>query len=86
MEEFSPVALLGEFIRIPSVNPEGEPGVEEPGEARLAARLKTLLSGLGAEVSLRKSFPGARTLLPSSRLTGPENPACFLLPTPIPSA
>lgn len=58
MKAFSPVELLGELIRIPSVNPEGDPGVAEPGEAVLAGHLAKLLSGLDAEVSLREVLPG----------------------------
>jgi acetylornithine deacetylase/succinyl-diaminopimelate desuccinylase-like protein len=58
MSPLSPVELLGELIRIPSVNPEGNPGVAEPGEAVLAASLAKLLSSLGAEVSLREVLPG----------------------------
>jgi acetylornithine deacetylase/succinyl-diaminopimelate desuccinylase-like protein len=80
MEEFSPVALLGEFIRIPSVNPEGEPGVEEPGEARLAARLKTLLSGLGAEVSLREVLPGRPNVVAQFPTDRPGKPRLLLAP------
>jgi acetylornithine deacetylase/succinyl-diaminopimelate desuccinylase-like protein len=58
MSVLSPVPLLGELIRIPSVNPEGDPGVAEPGEARLALHLESLLEELGAEVSLREVLPG----------------------------
>ena len=58
MKALSPVALLGELIRIPSVNPEGEPGVDEPGEARLAGYLEKLLNDLGAKVWLREVLPG----------------------------
>jgi len=58
MRALSPAALLSELIRIPSVNPEGEPGVNEPGEARLAEYLEKFLIGLGAEAWLREVLPG----------------------------
>ena len=58
MASLSPVALLGELIRIPSVNPEGDPGVQEPGEADLAQFLQAHLGALGAETSLREVLPG----------------------------
>ena len=58
MNVSSPVDLLGELIRIPSVNPEGDPGVPEPGEERLAGFLADHLRSLGAEVALREVLPG----------------------------
>ena len=75
MSALSPVELLGELIRIPSVNPEGDPGVAEPGEAVLAAFLAKLLSGLGAEVSLREVLPGRPNVVaqfPSDRAGKPK--------------
>ena len=58
MALLSPVALLGELIRIPSVNPEGDPGVQEPGEACVAEFLQAHLRTLGAETYLREVLPG----------------------------
>jgi acetylornithine deacetylase/succinyl-diaminopimelate desuccinylase-like protein len=75
MSSLSPVELLGEMIRIPSVNPEGDPGVAEPGEAVLAGYLAKLLSGLGAEVSLREVLPGRPNVVarfPSDRAGKPK--------------
>jgi acetylornithine deacetylase/succinyl-diaminopimelate desuccinylase family protein len=75
MSALSPVELLGELIRIPSVNPEGDPGVAEPGEAVLAAFLDKLLSDLGAEVSLREVLPGRPNVVarfPSDRNGKPK--------------
>ena len=75
MKALSPVALLGELIRIPSVNPEGEPGVDEPGEARLAGYLEKLLDELGAETSLREVLPGRPNVVarfPSDRAGKPR--------------
>ena len=75
MKALSPVALLGELTRIPSVNPEGEPGVDEPGEARLAGYLEKLLNDLGAEVWLREVLPGRPNVVarfPSDRAGKPR--------------
>lgn len=75
MKALSPVLLLGELIRIPSVNPEGEPGVDEPGEARLAGYLEKLLHELGAEASLREVLPGRPNVVarfPSDRAGKPR--------------
>jgi len=75
MQALSPAALLGELIRIPSVNPEGEPGVNEPGEARLAEYLEKFLIGLGAEAWLREVLPGRPNVVarfPSDREGKPK--------------
>lgn len=75
MKALSPIALLGELIRIPSVNPEGDPGVDDPGEARLACHLERLLSDLGAEVALREVLPGRPNVVarfPSDRSRKPR--------------
>jgi acetylornithine deacetylase/succinyl-diaminopimelate desuccinylase-like protein len=58
MNPLNPVRLLQELIRIPSVNPEGEPGVANPGEGDIAVALGKVLGDLGAEVSLREVLPG----------------------------
>ena len=75
MSRRSPVALLGELIRIPSVNPEGDPGVSDPGEAPLARFLEAYLVGLGAEVSVREVLPGRPNVVarfPSNRVGKPR--------------
>lgn len=75
MTSLSPVSLLGDLIRIPSVNPEGDPGVSEPGEARIAEHLAVILKDLGAEVSLREVLPGRPNVVarfPSDRTGKPR--------------
>ena len=70
MNPHNPVSLLQDLIRIPSVNPEGDPGVSDPGEARIAVALEKLLRELGAEVSLREVLPGRPNVVarfPSNR-------------------
>ena len=75
MNQLTPAGLLGELIRIPSVNPEGDAGVADPGEARLAAMLEKLLLGMGAEASLREVLPGRPNVVarfPSDRSGKPR--------------
>lgn len=52
------VELLQDLIRIPSVNPHGDPGTDGVGEARIAQYLAEFLAGIGAEVELREVLPG----------------------------
>lgn len=51
------VELLQDLVRIPSVNPHGEPGTGGVGEAKIAAYLAEFLRGIGAEVELREVLP-----------------------------
>jgi len=80
MENFSSVALLGELIRTPSVNPEGDPGVGDPGEALIALRLKKILLELGAEVSLREVLPGRPNVVARFPSDRPGKPRLLLAP------
>jgi acetylornithine deacetylase/succinyl-diaminopimelate desuccinylase family protein len=50
--------LLRDLVRIPSVNPDGDPGTEHVGEARCAEFLAAWLREIGAEVSLDEVLPG----------------------------
>ncbi len=59
----SVVELLRELIRIPSVNPDGDPGTDGVGEQAVAGYLAELLGSLGAEVELREVEPGRPNLL-----------------------
>ncbi len=52
------VELLQDLIRIPSVNPHGDPGTDEVGEGPIAEYLKEFLASLGAQVELREVLPG----------------------------
>jgi acetylornithine deacetylase/succinyl-diaminopimelate desuccinylase-like protein len=51
------VELLQDLVRIPSVNPHGDPGTDQIGEARIAEHLLHFLRGLGAQVELREVLP-----------------------------
>src|SRR5687768_9897372 len=67
--------LLQALIRIPSVNPEGDPGTEKTGEAEIAEELGRLLRTLGATVELREVLPGRPNVVarfPSDRAGKPR--------------
>ncbi|MEM7600902.1 MAG: M20/M25/M40 family metallo-hydrolase [Verrucomicrobiota bacterium] len=49
--------LLQEFIRIPSVNPDGAPGQNATGEAAMAEAVGSFLISCGAEVSYEEVLP-----------------------------
>lgn len=49
--------LLQELIRIPSVNPDGDPGTPHVGEKEIANFLAAHLRGLGAEVEFQEVLP-----------------------------
>lgn len=51
------VELLQDLVRIPSVNPHGDPGTDGVGEAKIAAYLADFLRGIGAEVEVREVLP-----------------------------
>lgn len=80
MKALSPIALLGELIRIPSVNPEGDPGVADPGEAGLASYLEKLLSDLGAVTELREVLPGRPNVVARFPSDRPGKPRLLLAP------
>ncbi|MFZ4765899.1 MAG: M20 family metallopeptidase, partial [Roseimicrobium sp.] len=52
------VELCQGLVRIPSVNPDGEPGIAETGEAQCAAYVGEFLQHCGAEVVLEEVLPG----------------------------
>ena len=54
----SVIELAQALVRIPSVNPHGDPGTEGVGEKRIAEWLAEFLHGLGARVELREVLPG----------------------------
>ena len=54
----SVVELAQALVRIPSVNPHGDPGTDGVGEQRVAEWLADFLRGIGAEVELREVLPG----------------------------
>jgi acetylornithine deacetylase/succinyl-diaminopimelate desuccinylase-like protein len=54
----SVVELAQELVRIPSVNPDGDPGTTRTGEEACASYLHGLLASLGADVRLDEVLPG----------------------------
>lgn len=69
--------LLQELIRIPSVNPDGDPGTEHTGEARLAAWVTAWITELGYEVTLEEVQPDRPNLI--ARAPGPMDRPRILL-------
>lgn len=55
--------LLQELIRIPSVNPDNDPGTGQCGEENIANALAGWLRSLGAEVQLEEIRPGRPNLI-----------------------
>ncbi len=52
------VELAQSLVRIPSVNPDGDPGTDRIGEQACAEFVGDFLRSLGAEVDLREVHPG----------------------------
>ncbi|MGE9267669.1 MAG: M20 family metallopeptidase [Verrucomicrobiales bacterium] len=69
--------LLQELIRIPSVNPESDPGVSPGGEMKLARYLADFLAPLGFELTLEEVLPGRPNLI--ARAPGPSDRPRVLL-------
>ncbi len=72
------VELLQELIRIPSVNPEGDPGTTETGERAMAEFLAGFLRELGAEAELREVLPGRPNVV--ARFPAPGKPRLLFAP------
>ncbi len=60
---YSTVDLLKHLVAIPSVNPDGNPGVTRPGEGALVRFLARLLRSTGAKVRIDEILPGRPNLL-----------------------
>ncbi len=59
----SVVSLLQQLVRIPSVNPDNDPGTADTGEETLAVFLAGWLESIGAEVRLEEVRPGRPNLI-----------------------
>jgi acetylornithine deacetylase/succinyl-diaminopimelate desuccinylase-like protein len=55
--------LLQQLVRIPSVNPDNDPGTGNTGEHELAVFLSGWLESIGAEVTLEEIRPGRPNLI-----------------------
>jgi acetylornithine deacetylase/succinyl-diaminopimelate desuccinylase-like protein len=69
------IELLRDLVAIPSVNPSGNPGVDQPGEQALAEYVADFLRAIGADVALEPVEPGRPNVVAS--LT-PERPVAHL--------
>ncbi len=74
------VDLLSELIRIPSVNPDGDPGTEFVGEKNCAQFLAGFLRNLGAETSLREVLPDRPNVVGRFPVDRPGKPRLLLAP------
>lgn len=75
----SVVELLQTLVRIPSVNPDGNPGVSPEGEKKVALAVRDFLAPLEFEIRLEEVEPGRPNLI--ARAPGPENrPRIMLAP------
>ncbi|MGD7652973.1 MAG: M20 family metallopeptidase [Verrucomicrobiales bacterium] len=55
--------LLQQLVRIPSVNPDNDPGTDDCGEQTLAVFLSGWLESIGAEVSMPEVKPGRPNII-----------------------
>lgn len=69
--------LLQALIQIPSVNPEGDPGVSPGGEKEMARFVGNFLDDLGMETSLEEVLPGRPNLI--ARAPGSDDRPRILL-------
>ena len=67
----SVVELAQALIRIPSVNPDGDPGTDRTGEEACALYLRDFLASLGADVRLEEVLPGRPNVV--ARFAAAEN-------------
>lgn len=72
--------LLSQLVRIPSVNPAGDPGTSEVGEKRCADFLAGYLRDLGAEAELREVFPDRPNVVARFPSDRPGKPRLLLAP------
>ncbi|MGI9244185.1 MAG: M20 family metallopeptidase [Verrucomicrobiales bacterium] len=82
MDEISDVvSLLQELVRIPSVNPDGQPGTELVGEAAIAEFVATFLTGIGGEARLEEVLPDRPNVIAKFPDGGnPNKPKILLAP------
>ena len=74
------VELLQALVRIPSVNPHGEPGTDGVGEKRIAAWLADFLRDSGATVELREVLPDRPNVVARWPSSTPGKPRILFAP------
>lgn len=72
--------LASALVRIPSVNPDGNPGTPHTGEAACAEWLSDFLSQSGAETELREVLPGRPNILARFPSDRPGKPRILFAP------
>ena len=74
--------LLRALVRVPSVNPTGDPGVgaSDTGEARCAEFVASRLEDLGARVELKDILPGRPNVIGRFPTDRPGKPKLLLCP------
>jgi acetylornithine deacetylase/succinyl-diaminopimelate desuccinylase-like protein len=75
-----PIELLQALVRIPSVNPSGDPGTAEVGETACARYIAQRLEDGGARVELREILPGRPNVLGCFPADRPGKPKLLLCP------
>lgn len=76
----SVVELAQTLVRIPSVNPDGDPGTDRTGEQDCAEFVAAFLRGLGAETKLREVQPGRPNVVARFAPSSPGKPRLLLAP------
>ena len=73
-------SLLQALVRIPSVNPDGEPGTDLVGEQAIAEFVAEFLGGIGAEARLEEVLPGRPNVISRFPSEGGAKPKVLLAP------
>ncbi len=73
-------AIAQALVRIPSVNPDGDPGTPHTGEAACAEWIADFLRDLGAEVELREVLPGRPNVVARFASDRPGKPRLLFAP------
>lgn len=76
----SVVDLCQTLVRIPSVNPHGDPGTQGTGEARIAAWLEEFLNSIGAKAELRETISGRPNIVARWPSDQPGKPRILFAP------
>jgi acetylornithine deacetylase/succinyl-diaminopimelate desuccinylase family protein len=76
----SVVDLASELVRIPSVNPDGDPGTAHTGEAACASYVARFLANCGAAVELIEILPGRPNVIGRFPSNGSDKPRVLFAP------
>jgi acetylornithine deacetylase/succinyl-diaminopimelate desuccinylase-like protein len=74
------VELLQALVRVPSVNPTGDPGTDQIGEERCARFVAELLRDLGTEPEVREVLPGRPNVVARFPSDRPGKPRLLFAP------